>query len=422
MTSPRFARLAAQALARAHARDGGPEAPNAAARANAIATLEHALVARKRRSAQRRAVFGGVGALAVAAAVGLALFVSRRGPSSGGGSQSEAPTAHAATRHLDRALAARNDDDGATARVEVVATDTVGGTTLVGGSARGGGLGGTQLPAGSRIVTPASGSARLALSTGTHLTVGPRSELSVVSDGTVEVFRLDRGTVRAEVAKLHAGERFIVDTSDVEVEVRGTVFEVRAGDPSEACGGARTRVVVSEGVVTVRQGAEVTRVAAGEHWPHGCAPMHAAPRGAAETENAGGAHAVAPGQESGSASRDVAGEPESEAAAGATAIPASAGPTLAETTTPASSRLTAMNDAYAHAVALRRNGDATRAIAAFARFTDDYADGPLAESARVEHLRLLVRVDHARATAAAAGYLRDFPDGFAREEATRVLE
>jgi hypothetical protein len=84
-------------------------------------------------------------------------------------------------------------------------------------------------------------------------------------------FRLARGAVSAHVTKLKAGERFVIDTPDAEVEVRGTRFQVTVVPGDEACGrGVVTRVAVSEGVVVVRSLGQEVRVDAGHHWPLDC--------------------------------------------------------------------------------------------------------------------------------------------------------
>jgi hypothetical protein len=106
---------------------------------------------------------------------------------------------------------------------------------------------------------------------GTTLEVDPRSELQLVRADVERWFRLARGAVSAHVTKLRAGERFVVATSDAEVEVRGTRFQVSVVPRDEACGqGVVTRVDVSEGVVVVRSLGQEARVEAGHHWPLGC--------------------------------------------------------------------------------------------------------------------------------------------------------
>lgn len=82
-------------------------------------------------------------------------------------------------------------------------------------------------------------------------------------EGT-DLVALESGTIEASVRPLRAGERFVVETMDAEVEVRGTVFRVRAEDHR------LQSVDVSEGKVEVRFGGEVFRIAAGGAW---AAPM-----------------------------------------------------------------------------------------------------------------------------------------------------
>ncbi len=88
-----------------------------------------------------------------------------------------------------------------------------------------------------------------------------------------EVIRLRDGRVRLEVAPLSPVQRFRVVAGDGEVEVRGTVFEVRVAADR------LTAVQVDEGVVVVRVGAEpAVWLRAGERWAR--APEPAAERAA----------------------------------------------------------------------------------------------------------------------------------------------
>lgn len=118
---------------------------------------------------------------------------------------------------------------------------------------------------------------------GTTLEIDPGSELQLVRGDVERWFRVARGAVSAHVTKLKLGERFVVVTSDAEVEVRGTRFQVTIVPPDQECGqGVVTRVAVSEGVVVVRSLGHEARVEAGHHWPLGCperslSPMVPAP-------------------------------------------------------------------------------------------------------------------------------------------------
>jgi hypothetical protein len=120
--------------------------------------------------------------------------------------------------------------------------------------------------------------ATLAGGDGTTVELAPRSDLKLLRADTEQWLRLGRGEVALHVAKLQAGQRFVVLTPDAEVEVRGTRFHVALARPDESCGqGTPTRVVVDEGVVVVRSAAGEVRVPAGQRWPAGCPAPHVAP-------------------------------------------------------------------------------------------------------------------------------------------------
>jgi hypothetical protein len=81
------------------------------------------------------------------------------------------------------------------------------------------------------------------------------------SGASIEEVRLTSGVLRFQVDRLRPGEQFLVRTSDAEVEVRGTVFDVAVRDDHLAS------VAVIEGKVEVRVlGAPTVVLAAGEHW------------------------------------------------------------------------------------------------------------------------------------------------------------
>jgi outer membrane protein assembly factor BamD (BamD/ComL family) len=83
--------------------------------------------------------------------------------------------------------------------------------------------------------------------------------------------------------------------------------------------------------------------------------------------------------------------------------------------------LTDQNDLYAAAVAARRAGKFGEAVAGYDRLLARYPDGPLAEAATVERLRLLAKTDSTRAKEEAARYLSRYPRGFARSEAAALV-
>jgi hypothetical protein len=362
-TGPHLARQAARLLSEASARlDGDP--PAAEDRAQAIRAIEAALrgQARRRRLARLVAVSAGVAATA-AAVVAVTLGHWRQA----------APPA---------------------VRIEALQGDV----RLVegAGSERSGAVGAVLSP-GDRVVAPAGADVMIAFALGTRVSLGTASEVTLVEGGASTILRLSTGTIHAQVAKLHAGERFVVRTLDAEVEVRGTRFEVASAPPDPRCGaGTSTRVRVTEGVVVVRARGAETSVEAGGAWPTGCDVAPAPPP-------------VLP--------LPVAVSPSSAAGPGEQPrAPMGAAPASGASATAGS--LAAQNAACAEAVNARRSGNAAGAAEAFARFLTAYPASPLAESAAVERMRILSGAPEGRA--AARQYLMRFPGGYAREEAARL--
>jgi len=71
---------------------------------------------------------------------------------------------------------------------------------------------------------------------------------------------LERGRAHFEVQKLRGERRFHVMTSDADVEVRGTVFDVARSADAPTC------VSVDEGLVQVAKGVRTRLLARGESW------------------------------------------------------------------------------------------------------------------------------------------------------------
>jgi TolA-binding protein len=93
------------------------------------------------------------------------------------------------------------------------------------------------------------------------LSAGVGTRYAVVSPRPRETVRLWEGALALEVAPLGAGERFIVEVGDGEVEVRGTKFEVVARADR------LVRVEVTHGRVEVRRsGAALVVLEAGQAW------------------------------------------------------------------------------------------------------------------------------------------------------------
>jgi hypothetical protein len=341
-----------------------PMPPAPEERARAIEAIAQAIAARARK---RRAVraFGAV--VAAAAAVGGVFAGSHF------------------VRHAAAPAPVAQVAPGA--GPEIVAHPTAGGASVLLSGSAAPLVDGRSLSAGSRIVTPPNGRATLSFSTGTSVALGEGADLTVGGEGGSEVLRLAGGFVDLHVAKLTAGQRFLVDTPDAEVEVRGTQFRVALTASDPGCGGGTTtRVTVTEGVVVVRHAGVESSVAAGEHWPSSC--FHASVAALA-------------------ADSPVIAPPVARPTAGGRTVHVSA---LAE-----------QNDLFAEATSAKRRGDVSDAVNAFDRLLAKYPACPLSESASVERMRLLRGTAPPRAVGIAQQYLARYPAGFARAEAEAIV-
>jgi ferric-dicitrate binding protein FerR (iron transport regulator) len=364
MSVPRHAVLAARLLRGSVPAEGNGEAD----RARSLATIDRALSDLERRRRRLRA-FGFVAAAAAAAACALA-WVGLEG-------------LHRAPPML------------AAPAVAVVASPVADGARVLDSHGEGPLGPGVALQVGGRIATASGGGARLELSTGTSLELESASILSIQHQDTLQRFALAQGAVNAKVAKLGSGERFLIDTPDAQIEVRGTAFRLQVLAAAEACGdGTRTRLQVREGVVEVRAGNRLARVAAGELWPPTC-----------------GVAAVTP-----VASGPVPGATPADAGKG----PRRTGqPSVLRATS--SSSLVVQNDLFERGVRAERQGDVEAALQAYAELLARHPSSPLAENALAGRMRLLGARDAAQARREAVRYLERYPKGFARLEAERLV-
>ena len=272
-----------------------------------------------------------------------------------------------------------------------------------------------RLRAGDHV-TSRTGLVAVVVATGTRLTLDQGADLSVVEEGHTQIFALRAGNVRADVAKLHEGERFLVRTSDAEVEVRGTSFRVERVDVASECRpDVHTRVIVSEGVVVVRHAGAEDRVKAGEQWPALCAPAPApADSGTAPVVGVATTPPAPP---------SAFPAPRAPSAALPAPLPFVVSPLPSAVTAGASSvsKLAASNELFARAQAARRGGDPRAAVGLFEKLIAEYPSSPIVESATVERMRTLDSIDRARSVVAARDYLVRFPHGFARGEAEAIV-
>ncbi len=288
---------------------------------------------------------------------------------------------------------------------------------------------GMPLPQGARLVAPPVGEVDMGSARGTKMALEGGGELAIREASAIQRYELKAGAIRARVAKLVTGERFIIATSDAEVEVHGTAFRVAVVPADPACGGGTiTRVSVTEGVVSVRRGDAEVRIMPGQVWPESCADL--------TTTTAAAAGATAPSVAARSHGRGgmaraalrgpVGAAPGSEPAADSAseAPPASASEVSAPiaTATFTKSELAAQNDMFASAVHAKRRGQGSQAVRIFERLAREYPNGPLAESAVVQRMKLLVAIDSVAARRAANEYLARYPGGFARIEARHIID
>lgn len=378
MSDPDYSELAARVLA------GRPDEARAPRvdRDRGISVIAQAMAERTRRRRARRAWFGG---LAAAAVVALAAGAWLRFGS---------PAA------AERAVCGADCDAGLT-----------------------GYAGHASFPPGSHW-TAGNAGLRVGFGRVTRLDLEPSSEVLYKSAEGTRRFRLLRGALNARVEKLARGQRFIVETQDAEVEVRGTAFDVAIA-PTPTCG-TSTRVAVHEGVVEVRAASGTHRLRAGESWPTACdeAAAAAAPEPALAAPPVSVA-VPAPRPKSGARAVDVQSPSLAETAkvAPEAASPPEAQPSVAASAPPPPrSSLVEQNDLYARAVAARRSGQPSLALELYAELTRRFPASALVESALIERVRILQKLDPGRASAEARTYLRRFPSGFARDEARAIVE
>jgi hypothetical protein len=237
---------------------------------------------------------------------------------------------------------------------------------------------------GDTVRSGEEGSATLATSNGTRLTLSRSSHLRVDQLAPTWRFSLVKGQLQAHVAKLGAGERFVVSTPDSEVEVRGTVFRVVVGNAPLDCRDAvsNSTVEVSEGVVSVHSAGKEVLLHPGESWSAPCAKTQAAAAEAAEATKAHSNLTVPPFIRPSMHHVSAAKIP---AAAPAEALRNEPNPSLPMPI----SRLAEQNDLLSAAMAAERQGQHDIAMRQLDALLAHFPDGPLAESARAEKQRIL---------------------------------
>jgi ferric-dicitrate binding protein FerR (iron transport regulator) len=343
-TEPRYAELASDLLARAAPE---PPLPSTDDRMAAIRAVERAM----KRKARRRLVLRASALVAAAASVAIYFAVQRPaklvpfGPT---------PLAAVAEAVKGSAVTIRGSDERTLSSAIPVTP-------------------------GDRVVARASSNARIKLSTGTTLLVEEGGDLAIVDQN--QVFSLAVGSMRADVAKLAEGQRFVIRTPDAELEARGTSFRVARVHRESCTGELTTKLSVYEGRVVARVRDREWSIGPGEEWMAECEPRVAVPAAPPSPP------ADAPPARSAAPNRGV--QP--------------------------------MNDLFAEAMDAKAQGDKPRALAALQRFEMLYPASPLAESATVERMKLLAATNPKAAAAVARRYLVRYPDGFARDVAEGIV-
>ncbi|MEO7112528.1 MAG: FecR domain-containing protein [Polyangiaceae bacterium] len=389
MNAPRFAKLAGALLAeQEHLREEAEAAPppvDTKDRAHAIKAIERAIAERAKKKMRVRWMLGAAAIAASVMAIASTKMLMHSHADVIAASISSTETISVALAH-------------ATGNVSVTSPN----------SPVGAGVEGANVAAGSRIVTHDGGHAVLALSTGTRLAIDDTSDFSVVEEDATQIFSLASGSMRADVAKLKPGERFIIRTADAEVEVHGTSFSVGVVPADASCGGgSTTRVKVFEGVVTVRHSGDEARIPKGDSWPANCAAT-------ASDQNTDQSNAT-------SAPDTVLELPNDAPQTAHAAATAHAPHGTNHSRKTGSSPLAEQNDIFESGLTAERDGLTMGAISDFERYLSLYPNGPLAEHAAVRHMNLLRTVDNTRAVAAAKDYLTQYPNGFARSEAAAIV-
>jgi hypothetical protein len=251
---------------------------------------------------------------------------------------------------------------------------------------------GTSLEPGTELRTGQAASS-LRFPSGALVEVERESRLRLIATGgeRKETLWLERGAVDVEVPRLAQPVEFSVRTPDVTVVVHGTHFRV------EAAPGAKTQVSVTRGLVAVLlTGQPEVRLTAGQSWPPPA--LDASPGPALPSPQSAPVPAPLPEARELAASR-------------------------ASSRRQPSAGLAAQNRLFSAAMASKRAGRDGRVLARLQRLIAEYPESVLIQEARVEQFRALKRLGRSRdARARARQYLRQFPDGFARDEAQELVD
>jgi hypothetical protein len=254
---------------------------------------------------------------------------------------------------------------------------------------------------GDEVRTGPEAAARASLPSGAVVEIGSSSSVRFEGDagagaGTVNRDRIElsAGHIDVRVPKLGPGGDLRVHTDDATVVVHGTRFVVER----LAAAGARprTHVAVTEGLVEVDTAQGVRMLTAGMALDVPDLTLLEGASGAATAQATPSTFSTSPAA------------PQDDAPAPSSSVP---GSTLA-----------AENALLADAMRLRREGRPDPAMARLDELLARFPASPLAETARVERLRVLEETGaKERLAREAERYLSDYPRGFARAEARAMV-
>ncbi|WP_437809893.1 FecR domain-containing protein [Sorangium sp. So ce1078] len=219
----------------------------------------------------------------------------------------------------------------------------------------------------------------------------------------LDVVTLADGAIDVAVRPLAAGERFIVRTTDAEVEVRGTVFRV------EAERGHIRGVSVSEGSVEVRYAGLSTMILSGGSWHATGGAGAAALPGVVLPPAPDPSAAPSPGAESSAPAAQKRGAPSRAAVEAQRAAPGAA-----PSSSPAARK-------FAEAMQALGRGDYARGAEQLEAFSAAHSGDARADEADYLRAIALQRAGRkAEAVAAARRYLASRPNGAHRAEAKKI--
>jgi TolA-binding protein len=230
-----------------------------------------------------------------------------------------------------------------------------------------------------------------------------------------ELVRVSEGTLHLKVRHLNPGERFRVVTSDAEVEVRGTAFQVRAHE------NRLLSVRVSEGLVEVRPtGKPIMLLGPGNEW-HAQETPPAQPPAVVSVETPRPATSApariayaAPKSAATPRARDIA-EPEARPESNGT-------PPLSEKPAPSPAPTDAVERQFQLGWSALRAHNHKEAARAFAVAASQAGEQPLAEDASFWHAVALERAAHDEAARTAlAIFIARYPRSPRVGEASALL-